>query len=85
MEASVYNGLHPASIRETRACVRESLRHGEANAPFMQRSDKALKSKGKASIAVSSKMKGLAEGQTPPVVRSIYDLCADAGADAGSA
>ena len=63
----------------TRACVSESLRHGKANAPYMQRSDRALKSKGKASMAVSSKLKVVSEGESPVVMRSIHGLCADLG------
>ena len=59
----------------TRACVREALRHGPENAPYLQRSDRALVTKGKASQAASSKLKGLAEGESPRVTPSIVSLC----------
>ena len=61
----------------TRACVRESLRHGEANAPYMQRADRVLVSKGKGSVAVSSKLKSQADGESPVPIRSIYSACAE--------
>lgn len=58
----------------TRACVRESLRHGEENAPYMQRSDHKLVSKGKASVAVSSKVE-VEAGCSLAVKPKIHTLC----------
>ena len=58
----------------TRACVRESLRHGEENAQYLQRSDNKLVSEGKASKAVLSKAKG--EEQDESVIKPlIHTLC----------
>ena len=57
----------------TRACVRESLRHGEENAPYLQRSDIRLVSKGKGSLAGSSKLE--AAGGAPVQKPKIHTLC----------
>ena len=57
--------------------MRESLRHGEANAPYLQRADAALVSKGKMSVAVSSKVKKQQVGKSPVPMRSIYSVCAE--------
>ena len=48
-----------------KCCVREALLHGEANTPFLQRSDWKLKQKGvKAEKVVKE------EAELPPTVRS---------------
>ena len=60
-----------------RVCVREALRHGEANVPYLQRSDRSLLSKGKCSLAVSSKVKAQENGKSPVPMRSIYSVCAE--------
>ena len=53
-----------------RVCVRESLRHGEANAKFLQRADNMLVMTGKAPVAPK-----LAHGSTPVPPPSIYSVC----------
>ena len=53
----------------TRACVRESLQHGEENRPYRQRVDVRRTSFGKASVS----RKGA--GESPAVMRPITELC----------
>ena len=60
-------------------CVRESLRHGEANADYLQREDRMLVSLGKASVALSTKLKCERTGVTPVPMRSIHVLCKELG------
>ena len=55
----------------TRACVRESLQHGEDNRPYRQRKDVRRTSTGKASNC----RKGAEESPAP--MRAITELCAE--------
>ena len=53
-----------------RACVRESLAHGEANAPFLQRKDVLRVTTGKAPTAPK-----FLDGTPVPPMPSIHSLC----------
>ena len=55
----------------TRACVRESLQHGEENAPYLQRADVRRTTTGK-----TSNGRKCAE-ESPAAMRSITELCAE--------
>eukprot|EP00966_Prymnesium_polylepis_P326173 7382094-Prymnesium_polylepis.1 len=55
----------------TRACVRESLQHGEENAPYRQRVDVLRTTTGKA----TSKLKSA--GESPAIMRPMTELCAE--------
>ena len=52
-----------------RVCVRESLAHGEANAPFLQRKDALRVTTGKAPVAPK-----FLDGSPVPPMQSIYSL-----------
>ena len=60
----------------TRACVRESLQHGEQNRPYRQRVDARRTSVGKASFSRKDAT------ESPAVMRPIRELCAELPEDA---
>ena len=53
----------------TRACVRESLQHGEENRPYLQRADARRTSIGK--VYTTKKL----AGESPALMRSMVELC----------
>eukprot|EP00966_Prymnesium_polylepis_P080492 1864991-Prymnesium_polylepis.1 len=63
----------------TRACVRESLQHGEENRPYRQRVDVRRTTTGKASSGRKS------AHESPAVMKSIAELCAELPEDTGVA
>eukprot|EP00966_Prymnesium_polylepis_P174150 4029463-Prymnesium_polylepis.1 len=72
LEADIQSRLHTRVEQAfTRACVRESLQHGEENAPYRQRVDVLCTSTGEATTSVKG------AGQSPAVMRPITELCAE--------